>query len=77
MLLSEAWLILEAIQQLLGHQKAETTAIYARLSGERRREFYKRYNFQKGVFCLDKKIIYLNERLNLIGWRWHWIYEDG
>ena len=34
---------MEAIQQLMGHQKAETTQIYARLSGERRRELYKRY----------------------------------
>jgi integrase/recombinase XerD len=34
---------LEAIQQLLGHAKAETTALYANLSGERRREIYKRY----------------------------------
>lgn len=34
---------IEAIQQLMGHQKAETTQIYAQLSGERRRELYKRY----------------------------------
>lgn len=34
---------MEAIQQLMGHQKAETTQIYAQLSGERRRELYKRY----------------------------------
>lgn len=34
---------MEAIQQLLGHKKAETTQIYAQLSGERRREIYKRY----------------------------------
>lgn len=34
---------MEAIQQLLGHQKSETTALYAQLSGERRREIYKRY----------------------------------
>lgn len=34
---------MEAIQQLLGHQKAETTQLYAQLSGERRREIYKRY----------------------------------
>ena len=34
---------MEAIQQLMGHQKAETTQLYAQLSGERRRELYKRY----------------------------------
>jgi integrase/recombinase XerD len=34
---------MEAIQQLLGHQKSETTALYAQLSGERRRELYRRY----------------------------------
>jgi integrase/recombinase XerD len=34
---------MEAIQQLMGHQKAETTQIYAQLSGERRKELYKRY----------------------------------
>jgi len=34
---------LEAIQQLMGHEKAETTQIYAQLSGERRREIYKKY----------------------------------
>lgn len=34
---------MEAIQQLMGHQKAETTQLYAQLSGERRREIYKRY----------------------------------
>jgi len=28
---------------MLGHVKAETTAIYAQLSGERRREIYRRY----------------------------------
>lgn len=34
---------IEAIQHLMGHQKSETTAIYCKLSGERRREIYKRY----------------------------------
>ncbi|MCG8401361.1 MAG: tyrosine-type recombinase/integrase [Firmicutes bacterium] len=34
---------MEAIQQLLGHQKSETTQIYAQLSGERRRQLYQRY----------------------------------
>lgn len=34
---------MEAIQQLLGHQKTETTALYAQLSGERRRQIYQRY----------------------------------
>jgi len=34
---------MEAIQQLMGHAKQETTQLYARLSGERRKELYKRY----------------------------------
>lgn len=34
---------LEAIQSFLGHAKIETTKIYADLSGERRRELYKKY----------------------------------
>lgn len=34
---------IEAIQTILGHEKAETTRLYANLSGERRREIYKRY----------------------------------
>ena len=34
---------LEAIQSFFGHAKLETTRIYADLSGERRRELYKKY----------------------------------
>lgn len=34
---------MEAIQTLMGHSKPETTALYAKLSGERRRQIYKRY----------------------------------
>lgn len=34
---------LEAIQTLLGHAKMDTTRIYAHLSGERRREIYRKY----------------------------------
>jgi len=34
---------MEAIQQLLGHAKHESTALYAQLSGQRRKEIYKRY----------------------------------
>lgn len=34
---------IEAIQSFLGHEKAETTRIYAHLSGERRRELYRKY----------------------------------
>lgn len=34
---------LEAIQTLLGHAKIDTTRIYAHLSGERRREIYRKY----------------------------------
>lgn len=34
---------MEAIQQLLGHSKSESTALYAHLSGQRRREIYRRY----------------------------------
>lgn len=34
---------MEAIQQLLGHAKYESTEIYASLSGERRKQIYKRY----------------------------------
>lgn len=34
---------LEAIQSFLGHSKIETTRLYAQLSGEHRRQIYKRY----------------------------------
>ncbi|WP_062513916.1 tyrosine-type recombinase/integrase [Halobacillus sp. KGW1] len=34
---------LEVIQSFLGHSKLETTRIYAELSGERRRQLYKKY----------------------------------
>lgn len=34
---------LEAIQSFLGHSKMETTRLYAQLSGERRRELYRKY----------------------------------
>jgi len=34
---------MEAIRQLLGHQKQESTEIYAHLSGQRRKEIYKRF----------------------------------
>lgn len=34
---------MEVISQLAGHQKIETTKIYAQLSGERRRELYRKY----------------------------------
>ena len=34
---------MEAIRQLMGHAKASTTALYAELSGEKRKEFYKKY----------------------------------
>jgi integrase/recombinase XerD len=34
---------LEVVQEFLGHSKIETTKIYCRLSGERRRELYRRY----------------------------------
>lgn len=34
---------LEIIQSLLGHEKLETTRLYAQLSGARRRELYQRY----------------------------------
>lgn len=34
---------LEVIQNLLGHEKSETTKIYAQLSGSMRRELYKKY----------------------------------
>jgi len=34
---------MEAIQQLLGHSKAETTQVYARMTGELRREIYNKY----------------------------------
>lgn len=34
---------MELIQELLGHQKLDTTRIYAQLVGERRRELYKKY----------------------------------
>ncbi|MCT8140241.1 tyrosine-type recombinase/integrase [Anaerobacillus sp. CMMVII] len=34
---------LDVIQSLLGHEKSETTRIYAQLSGKLRQEFYKKY----------------------------------
>lgn len=34
---------LEVIQSLLGHEKSETTRIYAQLSGRLRKEFYQKY----------------------------------
>jgi len=34
---------MEGIQTLLGHQKLETTMLYAQLSGPRRKEIYRRY----------------------------------
>ena len=34
---------IDVIQSLLGHEKSETTRIYAQLSGNLRREFYKKY----------------------------------
>ena len=35
--------LLEVIQSLLGHEKSETTRIYAQLSGRLRWEFYYKY----------------------------------
>ena len=34
---------LEVIQSLLGHEKSETTRIYAHLSGKLRYDFYNKY----------------------------------
>ncbi|WP_409293209.1 tyrosine-type recombinase/integrase [Peribacillus sp. SCS-37] len=34
---------LEVIQNLLGHEKSETTRVYAHLSGKIRRDFYNKY----------------------------------
>ncbi len=34
---------IDVIQSLLGHEKSETTRIYAQLSGSLRREFYRKY----------------------------------
>ena len=34
---------IDVIQSLLGHEKSETTRIYAQLSGKIRREFYNKY----------------------------------
>ncbi|WP_307257808.1 tyrosine-type recombinase/integrase [Oikeobacillus pervagus] len=34
---------LEVIQSLLGHEKSETTRLYAQLSGKLRRELYSKY----------------------------------
>lgn len=34
---------IDVIQSLLGHQKSETTRIYAQLSGKIRQEFYNKY----------------------------------
>lgn len=34
---------LEVVQEFMGHAKIETTKIYCQLSGERRRELYRRY----------------------------------
>jgi integrase/recombinase XerD len=35
--------LIDVIQSLLGHEKSETTRIYAQLSGSIRREFYRKY----------------------------------
>ncbi|MFB9988103.1 tyrosine-type recombinase/integrase [Bacillus benzoevorans] len=34
---------LKVIQSLLGHEKSETTKIYAQMSGKLRRDFYSKY----------------------------------
>ena len=34
---------IEVIQSLMGHEKSETTRIYAQLSGKLRKEFYQKY----------------------------------
>ena len=34
---------IEVIQSLMGHEKSETTRIYAELSGQLRKEFYQKY----------------------------------
>jgi integrase/recombinase XerD len=34
---------LEVIQNLMGHEKSETTRVYAYLSGQLRRELYKKF----------------------------------
>lgn len=38
---------IDVIQSLLGHEKSETTRIYAQLSGSIRREFYRIYFKEK------------------------------
>jgi len=50
LLLSKAWASFEAdkapiedIQSLMGHEKSETTRIYAQLSGRLRKEYYQKY----------------------------------
>src|SRR5699024_1648340 len=37
---------LEVIQSLLGHEKSETTRIYAQLTGRLRQEFYRKYFYR-------------------------------
>lgn len=34
---------IEVIQSLMGHEKSETTRIYAQLSGKIRKEYYQKY----------------------------------
>lgn len=34
---------IEVIQSLMGHEKSETTRIYAQLSGRLRKEYYQKY----------------------------------
>jgi len=34
---------LDVIQSLLGHEKSETTRIYAKLSGKQRQDHYSKY----------------------------------
>jgi site-specific recombinase XerD len=34
---------IDVIQSLLGHEKSETTKIYAQLSGKLRQDFYSKY----------------------------------
>jgi len=51
---------LEVIQNLLGHEKSETTRIYAQLSGTMRREFYRKYFWKLDIFPFNYPVSWKN-----------------
>jgi len=50
------WSPLEVIQNLMGHEKGETTRVYAYLSGRLRRELYKKLQLPPCTVILEPKV---------------------